>query len=97
MKIDRTLVEKIAALANLEFEEQEIDSFAAQFTQIVEFVEKLSEVDTSDVESEDIFGRRDSALLEDRVEPWLEREEALANAPESDGVFFLVPKVLADE
>jgi aspartyl-tRNA(Asn)/glutamyl-tRNA(Gln) amidotransferase subunit C len=95
--IDESKVRKIAALANLEFNEQEVEGFARQFSQIVEFVRQLSEVDTSGIEVDDIHGRPDSALFEDRSQPWLGPDQALANAPERDGVFFLVPKVITDE
>jgi aspartyl-tRNA(Asn)/glutamyl-tRNA(Gln) amidotransferase subunit C len=95
--IDKTLVKKIAALANLEFSEQEIEDFTRQFSQIVEFVRQLSEVGTSGVDVDDIHGRQDSALFDDRAQHWLGPDQALANAPERDGEFFLVPKVIADE
>jgi len=97
MKIDREMVEKIAALSNLEFEDREIEDFTEQFTRIVGFVEQLAEVDTSGVRGDDIHGREDNALFDDCVRDWLERDEALANAPEDDGEFFLVPKVIREE
>jgi aspartyl-tRNA(Asn)/glutamyl-tRNA(Gln) amidotransferase subunit C len=97
MKIDVDLVDKIAALANLEFNEGEKEKFAAQFAEIVRFVEQLSEVDTSGIESDDIHGRGDNVMSDDDSEERLNRDEALANAPGSDGEFFLVPKVIAEE
>ncbi|HUX08877.1 MAG TPA: Asp-tRNA(Asn)/Glu-tRNA(Gln) amidotransferase subunit GatC [Acidobacteriota bacterium] len=97
MKIDAELVDKVAALANLEFDEQQKEEFAAQFAGIVSFVEQLSEVDTSGVEADDIHGRADNVLSADEPKKLLGREQALANAPERDGEFFLVPKVIADE
>jgi aspartyl-tRNA(Asn)/glutamyl-tRNA(Gln) amidotransferase subunit C len=97
MKIDAELVEKVAALANLEFDEAEKLEFAAKFAEIVRFVEQLSEVDTSSVEADDIHGRPDNVMSEDKSERHLDRERALANAPERDGEFFLVPKVIAEE
>jgi aspartyl-tRNA(Asn)/glutamyl-tRNA(Gln) amidotransferase subunit C len=97
MKIDPELVDKVAALANLEFDEREKQDFAAQFAEIVRFVEQLSEVETTGIESDDIHGRPDNVLAEDAAEKRLNRDQALANAPERDGEFFLVPKVIVDE
>lgn len=97
MKIDSDLVEKIAALATLEFEEEEKKRFAEQFAEIVNFVEQLSEVNTSGVVVDDIHGRPDNVLSEDATEFCLERDQALSNAPERDAEFFLVPKVIAEE
>ena len=97
MKIDSELVDKVAALANLEFDTAEKEAFAAQFAEILGFVEQLSEVDTSGVDAVDIHGRPDNVLADDRLHMPLEREQALANAPERNGEFFLVPKVLPDE
>jgi len=97
MKIDAELVDKVAALANLEFDEREKEEFAAQFAGIVSFIEQLSEVDTSGIDADDIHGRPDNVLSADASETRLDREQALANAPERDGEFFLVPKVIADE
>lgn len=97
MEIDKTLVKKIAALAKLDFNEQEIEAFTEQFSEIVGFVEKLTEIDTGEIEVADIHGRPDNSLFTDKVENWLSRKEALANAPESDEEFFLVPKVISDE
>ena len=97
MKIDAELVDKVAALANLEFDEREKEEFAEQFAGIVSFVEQLSEVDTSGIDADDVHGRLDNVLSADESEKRLDREQALANAPERDGEFFLVPKVIADE
>lgn len=97
MKIDSKLVDKVAALANLEFETAEKEAFAAQFAEILGFVEQLSEVDTSGVDATDIHGRADNVLADDTLATPLQREQALANAPERDDEFFLVPKVLPDE
>ena len=97
MKIDVAMVERIAALASLEFGEEEKERFAAQFAEIVSFVEQLAEVDTSGVEADDIHGRPHNVLLGDETGGCLGRDEALANAPRNDDEFFLVPKVIADQ
>ncbi len=97
MKIDADLVDKIAKLANLQFEEREKELFTKQFAEIVRFVEQLSEVDTSGIEADDIHGRPDNVLSDDLTEECLDRKQALRNAPEQDEEFFLVPKVITEE
>ncbi len=97
MKIDSELVEKVASLANLEFGEDELEVFAAKFAEIVGFVEQLAEVETGGVEADDIHGRPDNVMAEDRAQERLSREQAMANAPERDDEFFLVPKVITEE
>jgi aspartyl-tRNA(Asn)/glutamyl-tRNA(Gln) amidotransferase subunit C len=97
MKIDAEVVEAVARLANLEFGERERDRFVSQFAEIVDFVEKLSEVDTSGIEADDIHGRTENVIHPDAPVAGLQRPEALANAPRHDREFFLVPKVIADE
>lgn len=97
MKIDAAVVKKIATLARLEVPEEELDTFAGKFAGIVAFVEQLAEVDTTGVDADDIHGRADNVLAEDRLQPGLERDAALANAPAADGVYFLAPKVIGEE
>lgn len=97
MKIDIELVGRVAALASLEFERREMELFAEQFAEIVGFVEKLREVDTSGFDVDDIHGREDNVLCEDAAAEGLSREEALRNAPERNDEFFIVPRVIGEE
>ncbi len=87
-------VEHIAELARLKFSEKELDNFTHQLNQILEYVEKLNELDTENVEplSHPIEGN--NAFREDELKPSLSREEALKNAPDCDEQFFKVPKVI---
>jgi aspartyl-tRNA(Asn)/glutamyl-tRNA(Gln) amidotransferase subunit C len=97
MKIDATLVEEIAALARLRFNREETEAFAAQFADIVAFVEQLTEVDTSSIKEIHVHDRDDSALDGDEVQAGFSKEESLINAPLSDADLFLVPKVITGE
>lgn len=97
MKINAALVKKVAALARLDVPDDELEAFAGKFAGIVAFVEQLAEVDTGGVESDDIYGRTDNVLREDRPAPGLDRDAALANAPASDGVYVLAPRVIGEE
>ena len=97
MKITRKDVEHVAALAHLELAPEEMERMAQQLDSILGYIEKLNELDTEKVEpmaqvlSE---SRADAALREDAERAGLAREEALQAAPEKDGTFFKVPRVL---
>ena len=87
-------VKHIAELARLEFSGEELESFTHQLNQILEYVEKLNELDTENVEplSHPVEGI--NAFREDELKPSINREEALKNAPDRDEEFFRVPKVI---
>jgi len=94
MKIDRPLLDKIAHLARLEFAEQDAEKMMADMTAIVNWVEKLKEVDTTGVEPLTTMSYEVNALREDVVKAHLTHDEALLNAPQKDAHYFRVPKVL---
>ena len=88
-------VECIAALAHLDLTDAEVALFTTQLTQILEYAERLKEVDTSTVSATWHPGGGASDLRPDTVRPSLPREDALAGAPERgpEGLF-RVPKVI---
>jgi aspartyl-tRNA(Asn)/glutamyl-tRNA(Gln) amidotransferase subunit C len=94
MKIDRALLDNIAHLARLEFDEKDADKMMADMNAIVSWVEKLQEVDTTGVEPLTTLSHEINVFREDIPVRTLSREEALANAPDADGEFFRVPKVI---
>jgi len=94
MKIDKHMVEKLADLAKLEFNEQEKDKFVDEFSQIIAFVEKLDEVETIGVEPLAYVNNLSNVFREDEIKQEITHEEALKNAPEKDSDYFKVPKVL---
>ncbi len=94
MKIDKETLNKIAHLARLEFDEKDSDKMMQDMTNMVNFVEKLNEVDTTGVEPLTTMSHEINALREDEVKPHLPHEEALKNAPKKDEDYFRVPKVL---
>jgi len=89
-------VEHVAKLARLRFTDAEAERFTHQLNEILSYVEKLNEIDTSAVEPLSHVIDVQNVLREDRILPSLPREEALMNAPENTGRFFKVPKVIAD-
>lgn len=94
MKIDRALLDKIAHLSRLEFEEKDAEKMMKDMTAIVDWVEKLKEVNTDGVEPLTTMSHEINVLREDEVKPHMSHEEALLNAPKKDADYFRVPKVL---
>lgn len=88
MDISKEEIVKIASLARLKLKEDEIDYFASQMNNIVEFVNKLSEVNVNVVEEE----YKPTPLREDLPQPSLDPQKALLNAPEKRLDMFVVPK-----
>ena len=94
MAISLDEVRHIARLANLEFTEEEQERFTRQLNSILEYIAQLSRLDTAAIEPTSHVESGSHALREDRLQPSLSREEALANAPESERGLFKVPRVL---
>lgn len=98
MPITREEVLKIAELSNLHFNEDEIDAFTAQFQRILDYIAKLSEVDTAGAVSTShvslVEDFEKHVLRPDEVRSSLPVGSALANAPDAGHDHFKVPKVL---
>jgi len=94
MKIDLELVDHIARLSRIELSPEERELFSRQLSRIVEYVDKLSEVDVTDARP--IANGLDLANIyrKDELAESLPRTEALANAPNRDEAFFRVPRVI---
>lgn len=90
-------VRKVARLARLKLTDQEIDTYTRQLGQILQYVDRLSEVDTTGVEPMAHAIEMQNVFRPDRPTPSLPVEAALANAPRSDGRYFLVPAILDGE
>lgn len=94
MSLSADDVRKLAFLARLEIDEDQLQHLAPQLESILGFVAKLSELDTANVEPMTTALDLDNRWREDIVEQGLEREAALANAPSADEECFRVPPVL---
>lgn len=97
MKIDLQTVDKLANLAKLEFDEEGKKEIAKDLNRIVEFVEKLSELDTSNVEPLIYLSEDTNVMRDDVVKQETTQQEALKNAPVKDSDYIKVPKVLNKE
>jgi aspartyl-tRNA(Asn)/glutamyl-tRNA(Gln) amidotransferase subunit C len=94
MKIDREQLDKIAHLARLEFDEKDAEKMMSDMTEIVNWVEKLNEVNTDGIEPLTTMSYEVNSFREDEVKEHLEHDRALLNAPKKDADYFRVPKVI---
>ena len=89
-------VEYVAKLSRLEFTEADKEKFTHQLNDILTYVEKLNQLDTTNVEPLSHVVEMTNVLREDDVKPSLPQEEALKNAPERTTKYFKVPKVIGE-
>ena len=94
--IQRKDVEHVARLARLALTDAEIERVREQLNGILTYIEKLNELDTSDVEPTSHAVPLVNVMRDDEAGPCLPREEALANAPDRAGEFFRVPRIIED-
>lgn len=97
MEVNDLLVEKLANLARLKFDDVERTAIKNDLQRMIRFVEKLNEVDTKGVEPLLHMSEQVNDLREDTVQGSVTREEALKNAAVHDEQFFKVPKVIRKE
>jgi aspartyl-tRNA(Asn)/glutamyl-tRNA(Gln) amidotransferase subunit C len=94
LKITKEEVEYVAHLARLDFSEAEKVKFTSQLNNILMYMDKLNEVDTTGIEPMSHAIALQNAFRNDAVEESLGLELSLSNAPEARGPFFRVPKVI---
>lgn len=94
MKISEETVDHIAHLARLEFEGQAKKDIQQDLDNIIDFMDKLQEVPTENVEPLIFMTHEINRLREDIPADTVSQEEALKNAPKKDSDYFRIPKVL---
>lgn len=94
MKINKEVLNKIAHLARLEFDENSAHDMMKDMSEILTWVEKLNEVDTEGIEPLTTMSHEINALRDDVTGTHLDHDRALKNAPKKDSDYFRVPKVL---
>ena len=94
MKIDTETVDKIAHLARLEFENEAKEQIITDMNNMLSFIDKLNEVDTSNIAPLIYMSDEVNILREDVVKQEITQDEALKNAPKHDSDYFKVPKVI---
>ncbi|GAB3642118.1 Asp-tRNA(Asn)/Glu-tRNA(Gln) amidotransferase subunit GatC [Spirosoma arcticum] len=94
MKVDHEALQKIAHLARLEISPEEETDLLNSLNGVLTWMEQLNEVDTTGVAPLTHLSDETNVLRDDVASNHLPRERALASAPQHDGQFFEVPKVL---
>lgn len=94
MQVDEKLVSHLAHLSRLNLAPEKMDKLVADMQDLVVFVEQLNNLDTTGTKPLMHMGDNFNVLRVDEVSGSILREAALQNAPDSDGAFFKVPKVI---
>ncbi len=95
--LDRDQVHKVAHLARLELTAAEEEKFAQQLSNILEYFDQLSELDVSDVAPTTRAIEVVNMTRADELAPCPDREEILDCAPQREGDFYRVPKIMAEQ
>lgn len=94
MKITREEVKHVAHLAKLNLSEEELVKMTGQLDNILSYVDKLDELDTTGVKPTTHAFSVSNAFREDVVVESLSQGEAVANGPQQNGESFIVPKII---
>ena len=94
MKVNNKLVDHLAHLSRLDFDDDSKEKMKFDFEKILDFVAKLEEVDTANVEPLSYMSSELNVFREDKVEQVLTQEQALKNAPVNDTDYIRIPKVI---
>lgn len=94
MKITQKELEHVAHLARLTLSDEELDTMREQLDNILSYIDKLGELDTSEIQATTHVFSVNNAFREDVVIESLSRDQSLANAPKQNGESFQVPKII---
>lgn len=94
MAIDKETVKYVAHLARIELQDKELEKLSQQLHDILDFIDKLKELDIKNTNPTSHILPISNVLREDKLHKSLSPGEALMNAPCKEGNFFVVPKVI---
>ena len=94
MEVTDAMVDKLAQLSRLQFDDPEKAEIKNDLQRMIEFVEKLKDLNLDGIKPLLFMSEEVNVLREDEIKGSVSREEALKNAPLHDGQFFKVPKVI---
>ena len=94
MEVNKDLILKLEKLSRLELSETERSAIQKDLGNILGMVDKLNELNTDGVEPLVYISEEENTLRDDEIKHQVTREEALKNAPNADGSFFRVPKMI---
>ncbi len=94
MPVDKAAVARIADLARIEVQGDELEPLAGELSHILGWIEQLGEVNTEGVEPMTAVSEIPPRMRADEVTDGDRRDDILANAPERQDAFFVVPRVV---
>jgi aspartyl-tRNA(Asn)/glutamyl-tRNA(Gln) amidotransferase subunit C len=94
MQVDDKLIDHLAHLSRIEFDDNAKEEIKNDLNRILSFVDKLNELDTENVEPLIYMTEEFNVMREDEVKISITQQEALKNAPQRDSDYFKVPKVV---
>lgn len=94
MEVNEALIDRLSELSKLEFSKENKGKMVSDLNKMLEFVDKLNEVDTDGVEPLLFMNEEVNQWRKDEEKPSLGQKDALKNAPLSDSDYFKVPKVI---
>lgn len=94
MAVDNETVSRIAFLSRLRVDDDKVEATKDEFNKILKWIEQLDEVNTDEVEPLVAVNNTELALRQDKVVEANQAQQILANAPESEFGYFIVPKVV---
>ena len=94
MAVTKKDVDTVAGLARLTFTEKEADELVGTLNNILEYFDKLSELDTENVEPLTHILEVRNVMRKDEIKPSYDQETALGNAPKHSRGHFVIPKVI---
>jgi len=94
MKIDKQTIDKVADLARIEIQEGEVDTLINEMSKILTFMEKLNELDTTNVAPLIYMNEEVNVWREDEVIAEISVEDGLKNAEKHNDRYFMVPKII---
>ena len=94
MEVNNKLIQDIAKLSKLKFDDSAEEKMKVDLEKMIDFVDKLNEIDTEGVDPLIYMSEEVNVLREDKVTESTSQEDALKNAPEKDSDYFKIPTVL---
>ncbi|MEO6134901.1 MAG: Asp-tRNA(Asn)/Glu-tRNA(Gln) amidotransferase subunit GatC [Ginsengibacter sp.] len=94
MRVDDSLIDKLAHLSRLELKDDEKESMKTELEKMITFIDKLNELDTTGVEPLLHMTENEDIYRKDEVSGQISKEDVFKNAPLHDDNFFKVPKVI---
>jgi len=94
MEVNNKLIQDIAKLSKLKFDDSAEEKMKVDLEKMIDFVDKLNEIDTEGVDPLIYMSEEVNVLREDKVTEATSQEDALKNAPEKDSDYFKIPTVL---